>query len=107
MKTLGFQDDILSIPIDNFRDHYVLAFNLISMQDAYENCHYPGLVEEPLRLELNFTLPLKHVTELIVLEERFQLTGLLLLDLNGECVSAANNQMYTATKVSLPWLISL
>ena len=40
------------------------------MQDATENCHYPDLVEEPMRLELNFTYPLEHVTELIVLGER-------------------------------------
>ena len=40
------------------------------MQDATENCHYPELVEEPLKRELNFTFPLEHVTELIVLEKR-------------------------------------
>ena len=38
MKTMNFQDDILSIPIDNFKDHYVLMFDLTSMQDANENC---------------------------------------------------------------------
>ena len=64
-----FQDDIRSIPIDNFKDHYVLVFDLTSMQDATENCHYPQLIREPLRLELDFTLPLEHVTEIIVLGE--------------------------------------
>ena len=70
MKAMNFQDDIPSIPIDNFKDHYVLEFDLTSMQDATENCHYPELVGESLRLELNFTFPLEHVTELIVLGER-------------------------------------
>ena len=70
MKALNFQDDIPSIPIDDFKDHYVLVFDLTSMQDATENCHYPELVGEPLRLELNFTNPLEKVTELIVLGER-------------------------------------
>ena len=70
MKAMNFQDDIPSIPIDNFKDHYVLVFDLTSMQDATENCHYPGLVGEPMRLDLNFTFPLEHVTELIVLRER-------------------------------------
>ena len=70
MKAMNFQDDIPSIPIDDFKDHYVLVFDLTSMQDATENCHYPELVGEPLRLELNFTNPLEHVTELIVLGER-------------------------------------
>ena len=70
MKAMNFQDDIPSIPNDNFRDHYVLVFDLTSMQDAIENYHYPELVGEPLRLELNFTFPLKHDTELTVSGER-------------------------------------
>ena len=70
MKALNFQDDIPSNPIDNFKDHYVLVFDLTSMQDATENCHYPEFVGEPLRLVLHFTFPLEHVTELILLGER-------------------------------------
>ena len=69
MKAMNFQDDIPSIPIDNFKDHYVLVFDLTSMQDATENWNYPELVGEQLRLELNFTFPLEHVTELIVWRE--------------------------------------
>ena len=67
MVSMNFQDDITSIPIDNFKDHYVLVFDLTSMQDATEISHYPELVAEPLRLELNITFPLEHVTELLVL----------------------------------------
>ena len=70
MKAMNFQDDISSIRIDNFKDHFVLVFDLTSMQDATENCYYPELVGEPLRLELNFTFALELVTELIVLGER-------------------------------------
>ena len=70
MKAMNFQDVIPSVPIDNFKDHYVLVFDLTSLQDATENCHYPELVGKPLRLDLNFTFPLEHVTELIVLAER-------------------------------------
>ena len=70
MKTMNFQDDIPSIPIDDFKDHYVLVFDLVSMQDATENCHYPEPVGKPLRLEPNFTQPLENVTEIIVLGER-------------------------------------
>ena len=69
MKATNFQDDIASIPIDICKDHYVLVFDLTSMQEATENCHCSELVGEPLRLELNFTFPLEHVTELIVLGE--------------------------------------
>ena len=70
MKAMNFQGDIPSIPIDNYRDHYVLAFDLTSMQDATKNCHYPEIVGEPLMLELKITFPLEHVTELNVLGER-------------------------------------
>ena len=70
MSAMNFQDDIQSFPIDNFIDQYVFVFELTPVQDATENCHHPELVGEPLTLELNFTFPLEHVTELIVLEER-------------------------------------
>ena len=39
MKAMNFQDDIPSIPIDIFKDHYVLVFDLTSMHDATGNCH--------------------------------------------------------------------
>ena len=70
MKAMNFQDDIPSIPIDDFKDHYVLVFDFTSMQGTTENSNYPELDGEPLRLELNFTNPLENVTELLVLGER-------------------------------------
>ena len=45
MKALNFQEDIPSIPIDNFKDHYVLILDLTSKQDATENCHYHEWLE--------------------------------------------------------------
>ena len=44
--------------------------NIFNMQEPTENCHYPELGGEPLRLELNFTQPLENVIELFVLGER-------------------------------------
>ena len=70
MKAMNFQDDIPSIPIDVFKDHYVLVFDVFSMQEATENCHYPELVGKPMRLELIFTQTFENVTELFVLGER-------------------------------------
>ena len=70
MNAINFQDDLPSIPIDDFKDHFVLVFDLTSMQDATENCHSTEFVGDPLRLELNFTKPLENVTQLIVLGER-------------------------------------
>ena len=69
MKAMNSQDDIPSIAADNFKDHYVLVFDLTSMQDATEHCHYPELIGEPLRLELYFSTHLQNVTEVIVLGE--------------------------------------
>ena len=50
MKAMSFQDDIPSIPIDNFNDQYVLVFDLTSMKDAKESGNYPKLFREPLKL---------------------------------------------------------
>ena len=75
IKAMNFQDDILSIPIDNLKDQYVLVFDLTSMQDATEHCRYPELIGEPLRLELYFSSPLENVTEVIVLGERMSLVA--------------------------------
>ena len=70
MKAMNFQDDFPSIPIDDFKGHYALVFDLTSMQDATENCYYLEFVGDPLRLELKSTNPLENFTELIVLGER-------------------------------------
>ena len=59
MKASNFQDDIPSIHIDDFKDNYVQVFDLTSMQNATEICHYLELVGEPPILELNFTNPSK------------------------------------------------
>ena len=66
MKAMNFQDDISSTSIHNFKDHYVLVLDLAWMQDANGNCYYRELFGEALRVELNPTFPLEHVTELIV-----------------------------------------
>ena len=70
MKAMNVQGDIPSIPKDIFKDRYAIVFDLTSMQDATESCHYQELFGEPLRLKLNFTFPLEHVTELSALGER-------------------------------------
>ena len=72
---MNFQDEIRSIPTDNFKDHYGLVFDFTEMPDAPGNNHYPELVRKPLKLELNFTYPLKLVAELIVLGERMSLVA--------------------------------
>ena len=83
------------------------------MQYATENCHYAEVVGEPLRPKLNFTYPLEHVIELIVLRERMSSVGVDKFGIvgkniqNGFCSSPTNNQPYPNTQVSVPWLFSL
>ena len=67
---MTFQDDIPSIPFDHCKDHYVVVFHLTSMQDSTENCLYPELFGEPLRLKLIFQVPLEDVTKLNFLGEK-------------------------------------
>ena len=67
---MNFRYDIPSNSIDNLKDHFVLMFDLISMQVGTVNSHYPQTVREPLRLKLNFSFPVKHVTNFLVLGER-------------------------------------
>ena len=112
-EATNFQDDVPSIPIDIFKYHNVLLFDLTSMQDASENLHEQELVGEPLRLGLNFTFPLQHITELIVLGERMSSIAVDMFNvvgrniLNGQCFSPTKNQSYPTTQVSVPWLFSL
>ena len=73
MKAFNFPNDNPSIPMDKFEDHYVLAFDLTSMQSATDKCQCPELVGKPLRLELNFTPLLEHATELILLRKGMSL----------------------------------
>ena len=88
MKAMNYHDDIPSIPVDNFKDRYVLLFDLTSMPDATEHCHYLESIGEPLRLELYFSSPLENLTEVIALGElmssvavdKFAVVGKVVLD---------------------------
>ena len=86
MKAMNFQDVIPSMPIDVFKDHFVLVFDLTSMQDAAENCHYLELVGEPLKLGFIFTQPLENVIELNVLGERMSLVAVDMFGIVGKNV---------------------
>ena len=104
MEATNFQDDIPSIPLQNFEDNYVPVFDLTSMEDATENYHYTELVEEPQRLGLTFTFPLEHVTELIILGKRMsplQLTRLLLLEKNLKCMLFLSSKQSTISHNSI------
>ena len=113
MNAMNIPNDIPSIPIDQFKDRYVLVFDLTSMQDATEKCHYPEQVEEKLRLGLNFCFPLEHVTQIIVLGDRMSWVavdkfGVVRENIqNGYRFSPSTNQPYPTTQVWVPWFLSL
>ena len=70
MKAMKFQDDIPTFQTDNAKGHTVPLFDLTSMQDAGDDCHYPELVGEPHWLKPNCAFTLENVAELVVLGER-------------------------------------
>ena len=86
MEAMNFQDDIPSIENDSFKDHYVLVFDLTSMQYATENPQYPELVGEPLRLEPNFNFPPEHITVIFVLGERLSSVALDMFGVVGKSI---------------------
>ena len=43
MKAMSFNEEFPSIPVEDFNDHYILVFDLTSLQDCTEFIHYPEL----------------------------------------------------------------
>ena len=62
MKAMQFNEDFPALPLEDIQNHYILVFNLTSLQDAAEHLHYPELSGESLRLEMFFQFPLEQVT---------------------------------------------
>ena len=70
MKEMQFNEDFPALPMEDFQNHYILVFDLTSLQDAAEQLHYPELSGESLRLEMFFQFPLEQIIEKIVLGEK-------------------------------------
>ena len=50
MKAMNFNEEIPALPHNLFQNHYVLVFDLTSLQDAGENIHYPELSGESVKV---------------------------------------------------------
>ena len=61
MKAMQFNEGFPARPLEAFQNHYNLVFDMISLQDAAEQLHYPELSGESLRLEMFFQFPLEQV----------------------------------------------
>ena len=72
MKAMQFNEDFPSLPMEDFQNHYILVFDLTSLQDAAEQLHYPELSGESLRLEMFSQFLLDQVTQVIVLGKDYQ-----------------------------------
>ena len=70
LKAMKFEKDFPALPMEDFQNHYILVFDSISLQDAAEQLHSPGIREESLRLKLVFPFPVEQVTERLVLGGR-------------------------------------
>ena len=70
IKSMKFNDENPSLPFEDFENHFILVFDLTSLQDAGDQIFYPEVIGESLRLELYFDKALELVTEIIVLGER-------------------------------------
>ena len=70
MKAMQFNEDLPTLPMEDFQNHHILVFDLTSLQDAAEQLHYRELSGESLRLEKCFQFPLEQVTEVIFVGER-------------------------------------
>ena len=49
MSSKNFQDGILPRPFGNYKNHYVLVFDLTSMETATDIFHYHELVVQPTK----------------------------------------------------------
>ena len=72
MKAMQFNEDYPSLPMEDFQNHYILVFDVTSLQDAAEQLHYPELSGESLRLEMFSQFLLDQVTQVIVLGKDYQ-----------------------------------
>ena len=54
MKAMQLNENFPALPMEVFQNHYILVFDLTSLQDAAEHLHYPELSGESLRLEMFF-----------------------------------------------------
>ena len=59
MKAMNINEEVSALPKNLFQNHYVLVFDLTSLQDAGKNIRYPELSGEIFQIEKFFRLPAK------------------------------------------------
>jgi len=69
LKALHFQHDGPDVDLEDYKDHFVMVFDLTSTQQSNNEVYYPELTASQLRIELNFAEPLEKAVEVLVLGE--------------------------------------
>ena len=70
MKAINFNEEIPALMNHQFQNHYILVFDLNSLQDAGEIIHYLESSGKSIRMENFSGRLLRDVTEIIVLGEK-------------------------------------
>lgn len=70
MKAMKFNDETPGLPLVHFNEHFILVFDLTSLQDAGDQIFYPEIIGGSLRLEMYFENALEKPIEIMVLGER-------------------------------------
>lgn len=86
MKAMKFNDETPCIPFEDFQDHFILVFDLTSLQDAGDQIYYPETIGSSLRLELYFNHAPSKPVEVILLGERL---STIYIDRTGSVVKNA------------------
>ena len=86
MKSMKFNDEMPALRLDQYEDHFIMVFDLTSLQDAGDHVYYPEVIGGSLRLEMYFDKSLDEATEVILLGERL---STIYIDKNGSVVKNA------------------
>ena len=70
MEALKFKEDGPNVKLEDYQNHYLLFFDLTSMQESNVELYYPDIVASGLRLELYFSDNLKETVELMITGEK-------------------------------------
>lgn len=70
IRALKFDEDGPGVEFQDFDNHFILAFDLTSTQEAHVHMYFRELLAAPLRLELQFKQALEKVVDVLVLGER-------------------------------------
>lgn len=70
MKAMKLNEETPTLPFTDYDNHFIMVFDLTSLQDAGDQIYYPEVIGGSLRLELYFDKALEKATEIIVEGER-------------------------------------